>query len=63
MLGIPKAKVQQDRKPDSQGESSRCYMFWMIGEVLGFAEVFEGTYQKKIFDRPLKIYTLLVHEK
>ena len=63
MLGIPKAKAQQDRKPGSQGESSRCHMFWTIGEVLGFAEVLERTYQKDIFDRPLKIYTLLVHEK
>ena len=38
-------------------------MFWTIGEVLGFAEVLERTYQKDIFDRPLKINTLLVHEK
>ena len=63
MLGIPKAKAQQDRKPGSQGESNRWHMFWTIGEVLGFAEVLEGTYQKDIFDRPPNIYTLLVHEK
>jgi hypothetical protein len=30
-------------------------MFWMFGEVLGFAGILEGTYQKDIFDRPLKI--------
>ena len=33
------------------------------GEVLGFAGFLEGTYQKDMFDRPLKIYTLLGHIK
>ena len=38
-------------------------MFWTIGEDLDFTGFLEGTYQKDMFDRPLKIYTLLGHIK